>query len=285
MPLDFPASPVDGQAYDNWIYSSAKGAWLAKPLEPMAAVPSPTAPLNPTNGDMWYNTENGTTYVYYNDGSSAQWVEMVASPGFASPLAIAAGGTGAATLAGAQNNLGIGLVTLVAPTINTSGGVATANTNRVVSFSAATSISLNNIFTSDYEDYKINIKIASASTQTAIYIRYRAAGVDSTNTLYRQGFHVIRTDNTTTTITQNVDSKCYVLDVNTSGGSVSADIKSPQISNETYIHAKGMGYQSGWFASISGDGIYDGSASFDGLTMYPGTGNITGTIQVFGYEK
>lgn len=78
MPLDFPASPVDGQAYDNWIYSSSKGAWLAKPLEPMAAVPSPTAPLNPTNGDMWYNTNDGTTYVYYNDGSTAQWVEMTA---------------------------------------------------------------------------------------------------------------------------------------------------------------------------------------------------------------
>lgn len=78
MPLDFPSSPIDGQAYESWIYSSSKGAWLAKPLEPMAAVPSPTAPLNPTNGDMWFNTVDGTTYVYYNDGNTAQWVEMVA---------------------------------------------------------------------------------------------------------------------------------------------------------------------------------------------------------------
>ena len=76
--LNFPSSPVDGQVYDQWVYSSAKGAWLAKPLEPMAAVPSPVAPLNPTPGDMWFNTVDGTTYVWYDDGNTSQWVEMVA---------------------------------------------------------------------------------------------------------------------------------------------------------------------------------------------------------------
>lgn len=78
MPLDFPSSPVDGQVYDNWIYSSAKGAWLAKPLEPTTAVTSDTAPPNPIDGDMWYNTNDGTTYVWFDDGDSAQWVEMTA---------------------------------------------------------------------------------------------------------------------------------------------------------------------------------------------------------------
>ncbi len=36
---------------------------------------SDTAPTSPSSGDMWFNTTNLKLYVYYNDGTSAQWVE------------------------------------------------------------------------------------------------------------------------------------------------------------------------------------------------------------------
>jgi hypothetical protein len=35
---------------------------------------SPTAPGSPSAGDLWFNSENGTLYVYYDDGDSQQWV-------------------------------------------------------------------------------------------------------------------------------------------------------------------------------------------------------------------
>ena len=37
---------------------------------------SPTPPVPATEGDVWYDTDNGRAYVYYNDGTSSQWVEM-----------------------------------------------------------------------------------------------------------------------------------------------------------------------------------------------------------------
>ena len=37
-----------------------------------------SAPSSPSEGDLWYNSTLGRTFVYYNDGSSAQWVD--ASP-------------------------------------------------------------------------------------------------------------------------------------------------------------------------------------------------------------
>ena len=37
---------------------------------------SPTPPTNAVNGDMWFDTEAGRTFVYYDDGDSVQWVEM-----------------------------------------------------------------------------------------------------------------------------------------------------------------------------------------------------------------
>jgi hypothetical protein len=36
----------------------------------------PTPPSPATEGDVWYDTDNGRAYVYYNDGNSSQWVEM-----------------------------------------------------------------------------------------------------------------------------------------------------------------------------------------------------------------
>ena len=41
---------------------------------------SATAPSSPSDGDMWYDTSTGRTYVYYDDGSSQQWVEFGATP-------------------------------------------------------------------------------------------------------------------------------------------------------------------------------------------------------------
>ena len=39
---------------------------------------STTPPLNPEAGNLWYNSDDGRLYIYYNDGDSTQWVD--ASP-------------------------------------------------------------------------------------------------------------------------------------------------------------------------------------------------------------
>ncbi len=44
----------------------------------ITAQSSSTAPKSPLNGDRWYDTVSGRTYVYYTDADSSQWVE--ASP-------------------------------------------------------------------------------------------------------------------------------------------------------------------------------------------------------------
>lgn len=79
MALDFPANPTNGQAYGSYIYNSTIGAWQSKEDPATVAVTSTTAPASANNGDIWYNTNTGVSYVYYNDGTSAQWVEIVSS--------------------------------------------------------------------------------------------------------------------------------------------------------------------------------------------------------------
>lgn len=79
MALDFPANPTNGQVYDSYVYNSTVGAWQAREDSATVAITSPTAPATANNGDIWYNSNTGVSYVYYADGSSAQWVEIVSS--------------------------------------------------------------------------------------------------------------------------------------------------------------------------------------------------------------
>lgn len=50
---------------------------------------STTSPSNPADGDLWFDTTDATMYVYYNDGTSSQWVGISGPAGPAG-----AGGTG-----------------------------------------------------------------------------------------------------------------------------------------------------------------------------------------------
>lgn len=40
---------------------------------------SPTAPTSPTEGNIWFNSNNGKIFVYINDGDTSQWVQPVSA--------------------------------------------------------------------------------------------------------------------------------------------------------------------------------------------------------------
>jgi hypothetical protein len=74
--LDFPSAPVDNETYEGYIYDATRGVWNVNVSQIAARfIVSSTQPSSPQNGDAWFDTNEGTTYVYYNDGDSAQWVE------------------------------------------------------------------------------------------------------------------------------------------------------------------------------------------------------------------
>ena len=74
--LDFPTSPSDGDIYNNYVYYDTRGVWNVYAQGVVARYTvSDTKPAPATNGDAWFDTTEGITYVYYDDGDTAQWVE------------------------------------------------------------------------------------------------------------------------------------------------------------------------------------------------------------------
>ena len=86
MALDFPTSPTVGQQYGGYVYDGTK--WKVSTTSTAPASVQPTPPTNPTVGDMWFNSTDGTMYFYYNDGNTSQWVESrapITANGYYSP--------------------------------------------------------------------------------------------------------------------------------------------------------------------------------------------------------
>jgi hypothetical protein len=51
--------------------------WGAVAAGGSSITPGASAPGSPSSGDVWWDSDDLTPYIYYNDGSSSQWVEFV----------------------------------------------------------------------------------------------------------------------------------------------------------------------------------------------------------------
>ena len=105
MAINFPANPSNGDVHAGFTYNSTKSVWEANSPSMMAT--SDTAPTSPSDGQMWFDTDGGGTFVYYEDADSSQWVEVIGSQGSpgADGAAGADGGAGVASVYATVDNL------------------------------------------------------------------------------------------------------------------------------------------------------------------------------------
>lgn len=67
--VGIPDAPSDGDQY-----ARKDAAWSAIDIPPETIV-SPNPPPNPIESQLWFDSTDGRTYVYYTDADSSQWVE------------------------------------------------------------------------------------------------------------------------------------------------------------------------------------------------------------------
>ena len=222
-------------------------------------------PSNPTNGQVYAN------YIY--DASITSWRNVNTDTGI-----------------GTLNAMG--LKNVVPTSISVGSGSATVNANGLVSFSGATSISLNGVFTSTYNNYRLMyVGSVGASANGELRARYRSAGSDYSASQYYQAANIVSINGATNTFCGNALSyAAFSETATTSLGSDyysgSMDIRSPQLAKFTTLQAQDFAFRPG-----TGESMYNitnqlaNSSQYDGITMYLTTGTMTGTIQVFGYSN
>jgi hypothetical protein len=180
---------------------------------------------------------------------------------------------------------GDGLVSMAPTSIAYSGTSAGINADGGVDFSAVTSLSLNGVFTSAYDNYVVVIYHYS-SGNPGIDMRLRLSGTDANGANYT--WQRISVENTT--ITGSRSTNDTLMKVGYSGSTArSGDnihFYGPALAQPTAtrnVNARGLsGASIGEMA-----GTHSLSTAYDGFTLLGdgGTVAISGSLHVFGYEE
>ena len=168
------------------------------------------------------------------------------------------------------------------PVAPTSVEIATGSgslSGYTTTFSGATSVSLNGVFSSDYLSYRIVVTGLSAASSADFNMRLRASGSDNTASSYRYGRVFCGLLDATAlsssvNITTNVFRMAYV---GTTQSGVSIDVYSPMVTGRTTATAVSASQY-----SMSFGGIFNNTNNFDGLTFSGGT--FSGRMVVYAYK-
>jgi hypothetical protein len=156
-----------------------------------------------------------------------------------------------------------------------------------VSFSSASAVNLNNVFSSAYRDYRISI-FTSVTFGQNLQFRFRNAGTDVTTTNYF--YHSAGTDSGgsgygTGSFANSASS--YVLSQNDVASDLAAtlDVFTPFATGIKRISGL-VGY--GTTTSQKGGQTIlavNLSTAYDGFSLFPSAGILTGSIKVYGYRN
>lgn len=180
-----------------------------------------------------------------------------------------------------------GLVPISPASVVIAGGSGSTTALGQVNFSNATSVSLNNVFSTTYRAYRVTMSLTLGTGAQLTYMRMRVNNADNTGT-YVWGYNGIRTNGTANgwTSTGNSTAGICVLNAGATGPqTTSFDIYNPGILGP----ATTWGLTGYWADSVgaygaAGAGLHADGAVFTGFTIYPGGSNISGSIHVFGYN-
>jgi len=149
-------------------------------------------------------------------------------------------------------------------------------------FTAVASQSVNNVFTSTYENYKILINIFPTSTADTCTFRLRASGSDTTSN-YESGRLGYNGSVTFNGLNVSGTDDWYVgYDATTTASCVDITLFRPQIAARTQFMA--LGNTGSMTIQMTG-GTQTDSTSFDGFTIFVVTGTMTGNVSVYGLAK
>lgn len=174
---------------------------------------------------------------------------------------------------------------LITPTsIANSGGSASAS-GGAVTFTGVTSVSLNGVFTSTYDNYCI--VIANTASAANLLMRLRSSGTDNTTSDYSHGIYQYTSANVAQAAVVGSATSSWTVSCFATNQGMTLDIYSPYLSAHTT--AAGMGsysYSSTPYASSQMLGAgFKATTSFDGFSLYVASGTATGIVRVYGYKN
>jgi hypothetical protein len=207
-----------------------------------------------TTGDTIYSS-SGSTPARLGIGTTGQVLTVASGvPSWATP---AAGGGSALTYLGATT------------------------------FTSAATTSIDNVFTSTYQNYLVMLNIYSGGG--ALTMNFRASGADNTTANYNfYTDYMAFGSSWSRSITNTSNGTAMTLNggMDSSNVNLPLTIQNPQIAQKTQVSSSMTSYNYNASQNYTGlnTGFFNSTTQFDGIKFSAGT-NMTGTLKIYGYAN
>jgi hypothetical protein len=171
---------------------------------------------------------------------------------------------------------------LVVPTsVAVGSGSGSVGTSGAVTFSGASSVSLNGCFSSTYDTYLVTGYIEASATDT-LNFRVRLSGTDNSSANYN--YQELRAESTAVLGARTTGASTFKLGVSESNNRNYFNLWLTNIAkaqNSIIVSEYTRGEPGMYFEK----GAHLVTTAYDGFTVYPTSGTVTGTIRVYGMKN
>ena len=186
--------------------------------------------------------------------------------------------------ASAIRSLGTSIDTAMNTALGTKkAGMVLLNTT---SFSGVASQSLNNVFSATYRNYRVVLDYVPATTSGVVTLRLRASGADNSTANYQRTIIYL---GTSPTVAYSRNTNATSIDLNGSTANAYYSTVFDLITPFAALHTQAIGLNA--YKATSADNEinalqfgFNGTTSFDGISVLSSGSNLTGSISVYGYN-
>lgn len=173
----------------------------------------------------------------------------------------------------------------LATQVDAKSGLVLLNTT---SFSAVSSQSINDVFSTNYTNYRI-VTSFTGTLQGDLYLRLRVSSTDNTSNNYYFAKMGYAYNNAAVNFGPNALSSYFIV-----GGTNGSGMSSVDITVYEPFTALNTGFTSNWQTRVDGANVFASGAnggqmsvttSYTGFSLVPASGSITGSVSVFGFNK
>ena len=179
-----------------------------------------------------------------------------------------------------------GLAKIVPSSVAVGSGTGSADSLGTVTFSGVSSISLNDVFSATYTNYRIILTADSSVASVDVNMRMRVSATDNSSANYVWNRQQVNNGTAETATSGGSPATSFNLTPMSGGlsGFGVTDIVRPFATDNTGFSTNYFFYD-GASAHASGrvGGITTVTTSYTGFTLIMGSGTMTGTISVYGY--
>jgi len=178
----------------------------------------------------------------------------------------------------------LALIQVSPASITVTGGTSSLSTNGTVTFTGSSSVSLNNFTSSSYDNYRVIMKTLGSVDGSSLRFRFRENTTDKATSYFGSGYYSRYQAGVGLYTNENNGTFCIP---------VSNDIN--EYSNASFDFYKSSSGATGTILGSSFDADATSTVHFGfwnysmtnvtGFTIYPSSGNITGTVRVYGYRN